>query len=310
MKYYIILIFSILSFYSCEKTIRIDIEDKGRKIVVNGIFEADSTLKIHLSESQYILSGNTQYVAVNDATVSLFENGIKTQILEKGYNGIYEFTPIIKQATDYKIVVNSSKFGESLATSHVPESTDIDGIEYEINYTSDQWSQFIDGVDFKLRFQDKEAEPNFYLVQVYSTYSSTSYNYETGEETMIQYKEYIPLISNEPSLIHTNYEINGLLFDDELFDGDMRTIGFSTDYFSYGKSGDPNNNKVPYYVVLHSLSKELYNYYLSYTKYSETEGDPFAEPVKVFNNIENGFGIFGGSSASVDSVLIDYPLIK
>jgi len=30
--------------------------------------------------------------------------------------------------------------------------------------------------------------------------------------------------------------------------------------------------------------------------------DPFAEPVQVYNNIENGFGIFAGYAADVDTI--------
>jgi 3-deoxy-D-manno-octulosonate 8-phosphate phosphatase (KDO 8-P phosphatase) len=35
------------------------------------------------------------------------------------------------------------------------------------------------------------------------------------------------------------------------------------------------------------------------------KGSPFAEPVQVYNNIENGFGIFGSESLSVDTLEIN-----
>jgi hypothetical protein len=52
------------------------------------------------------------------------------------------------------------------------------------------------------------------------------------------------------------------------------------------------------YVVLLSVS-ESYFRYLKATEFQENnEDNPFATPVQVYNNIENGLGIFAGYSIS------------
>jgi hypothetical protein len=58
-------------------------------------------------------------------------------------------------------------------------------------------------------------------------------------------------------------------------------------------------------VSLMSLSEDYFKYKLSLEKYQETAGDPFAQPVQVYSNVENGFGIFGGYSVYRDSLFFE-----
>ena len=48
-------------------------------------------------------------------------------------------------------------------------------------------------------------------------------------------------------------------------------------------------------IYLHNISKSYYYYRTSLELYQNTSGNPFAQPVQVYSNIENGFGIFAGS---------------
>ena len=52
------------------------------------------------------------------------------------------------------------------------------------------------------------------------------------------------------------------------------------------------------YFELKSISKDLYFYLLSKKRNSRSK-NPFTEPVLVYNNIENGFGVLGSSSTDV-----------
>jgi hypothetical protein len=53
---------------------------------------------------------------------------------------------------------------------------------------------------------------------------------------------------------------------------------------------------------LRSISKEYYDYQTSLNEYWNADGNPFAQPVQVFTNIENGFGIFAGFGKSSDTL--------
>ncbi len=46
------------------------------------------------------------------------------------------------------------------------------------------------------------------------------------------------------------------------------------------------------------MNRSGYLYRRSIDDYENAQGDPFAEPVQVYSNIENGYGIFAGFSKS------------
>ena len=305
MKKINLLIISLLLLASCEKTIDVRIEDKGRKLVVNSIFAADSLLGINLLESTHIQSGSYNYSPVSGASISLFENDVEIESLNTDEYGVYLFNHKPVENANYEIVVNTDKYGTVNAKSYVPEKTTIEKIEYELNESSDQYSTF-ENIDLKLYFKDKENKANFYLLLIYRLESYTYFDYELNENVTHIFKNYVGLESYDPSVTIASYNLSGLLFNDELFDGKLHTLSFFTNSYSYSYGGNEENSS-KYYIALHNLSEDLYNYYLSYSKYQETKDNPFSEPVKVYNNIENGFGIFGGSSIAIDSVEIEIP---
>ena len=53
-----------------------------------------------------------------------------------------------------------------------------------------------------------------------------------------------------------------------------------------------------------TISEEMGNYYKSNNLYYESEYNPFSEPVNVYSNIHNGYGLF--SSFSTDTDLISF----
>lgn len=57
-------------------------------------------------------------------------------------------------------------------------------------------------------------------------------------------------------------------------------------------------------VELQAISPELYRYLKSVELYRVTESDAFSEPVQIYSNVQNGWGIFG--SLSSDRVFIPY----
>ena len=103
--------------------------------------------------------------------------------------------------------------------------------------------------------------------------------------------------SNNPAI--DEVLTSSAFFKDDFFDGKTYTIDANAEYlnlYSY---------KIKFYVKLYSLSEDNYKYRLSYGKFIESGNNPFAEPVQVYNNIDGGYGIFGGEVVSIDSVTID-----
>jgi hypothetical protein len=69
----------------------------------------------------------------------------------------------------------------------------------------------------------------------------------------------------------------------------------------------PSSTIIPigtkFVISLYTLSEDYYKYMIDKWKYSKTENDPFAEPVRLYSNISNGCGIFAFSSLNVDTII-------
>ena len=49
-------------------------------------------------------------------------------------------------------------------------------------------------------------------------------------------------------------------------------------------------------VVVSSITKEAYDFYLSRRRYYDSDGNPFAEPAPLASNVRLGYGLFGGAA--------------
>jgi hypothetical protein len=80
-----------------------------------------------------------------------------------------------------------------------------------------------------------------------------------------------------------------LLLKDEAFQGDEYEFRFFDYYLT--------DSGAEYLVVeIHSITEKMYQFMQSLKAYEDNIENPFAEPVTVVNNIENGYGIFGLSA--------------
>ena len=82
-----------------------------------------------------------------------------------------------------------------------------------------------------------------------------------------------------------------LFFTDEFFSGQGNGKELALNYYIFAP-GD----SVLVDVRLDHIDPSYYLYSISKQKYYQADGNPFAEPVQVYNNIQNGFGILGAYS--------------
>jgi len=136
----------------------------------------------------------------------------------------------------------------------------------------------------------------------------TFINPQTGEFEEREFLYPIHFETNEPSTfvdvpLLSYYGSNAIIFDDAVFNGKKHLLKIYSEDIRVAKS-DLSKKDVPVYIYFRSINKELYNYYLSMKKYNEVQDNPFSEPVNVYSNIKNGYGIFGGSAMTLDSVVL------
>jgi hypothetical protein len=91
------------------------------------------------------------------------------------------------------------------------------------------------------------------------------------------------------------------LFNDLLFNGQNKTLELEIPYENWSGSEDGYDwsyQTLTLRLYLHNISISYYYYRTSLELFQNASGNPFAQPVQVFSNVENGFGIFAGSQIS------------
>lgn len=267
----------LIGFSSCEKYIDFDEEIKQPKLVVNGIINPDSTFDIHISRSLSVIDG-AELSVVENATVNILdENGSLYESLVYDSNGHYLGTSMPQHNQAYTIEVSAPDFDPVSASTNIPDlinlnSVDTMGVE-DVNGLRE--------LKLTITFQDLPNEENYYMLEVYA---ADIINGQIFLNPMFLRSDDVTL-----GLGQDGYS-DQVFFSDELFDGTQKTLIIyvedTRDYDDYIE------------VRLTSVTQDLERYYRTLNAYNDTYGNPFAQPVQVFSNVEGGFGIFAGYEVS------------
>ena len=89
MKKIFILLIIASTFISCEKVIPFEGDVMVSKLVINSIFESDSTFKVHVSSSRSVVD-TASFLNIEDAEVKILDNnGNIVDVLNHINNGFY-----------------------------------------------------------------------------------------------------------------------------------------------------------------------------------------------------------------------------
>ena len=320
----------LLSTLACETVVEVEVPKEAPKLVINSYIGTDDSVTVYLSQSKSVLD-NKPIQAVSGAEIVLWEEGIAVATLEEAsdpYQKGYYFSPFVPAAgKHYTLRVAKSGYESVEAKAYIPLPVPIQEITLDTSvstysyYNGDSLITYsnVNIDEIQLTFTDPADEQNYYELQVqqYAIY----YNYlvdEQGNYAVDEQGNYIPvdttqllsiinLTSDDPLLIEDEgffgedgitYS-NVFMFTDDLLNGKNHTLRFKP-LNNAINSGEEGLNVV---VILRTINENWYQYLISNELQYENEGDPFAEPAQVYNNIENGFGIFAGYSS--DQVVFD-----
>lgn len=281
-----LLIIALIGLVGCELVVDVDVPIEKRKITLNAQFTPDSLWKAHVSLSRHILD-DFPFKSPDDASVFILQDGSPIDTLVNLGQGFYEsdsHRPFI--GMEYEIKVESDKYENILSRSSSPAAVSL----AEVNFSVPSNPTGKEVATISIRFQDP-PEANYYevVLMVERKY------FDRNTMDTLRYKFPVTLESTDPMFADTNVRSdNSVMFNDVLFDGKEKTFEFTTDA-----------NFLNWYegvkLLLHfkTLSRDLYLYKITSELQQQVSDDPFAQPVKVYNNVQNGFGIFGGYSEHV-----------
>jgi len=294
----------VFSFMACETTEKIDdFPLRPSQLVVNCFFSEGNIWEFQVSKSLSVLD-NADLKYIDNATIKLFRDDLLIETLvDQDPDGWYRTSSNLPEADHkYSIEVSSPDFEKVLLSEDIaPQEVPISDVSIIIKDSSFQkWIDYegreyyggnVEG-SFNILFSDPANIENYYSLSVF--YLDSVYDYEDPSEIQIQ-KRLLYISSDDSAIENDEDSYNQLLLRDVLFNGQ--------DYQLKVDFNDWNSRKGrEYYVELTSLQRAGYFYTKSIDDYSRAANDPFAEPVQIFCNIKNGYGIFSGFFTTVFGV--------
>ena len=303
IKYSIGLIILLVStLFGCETIVDIEIPVEPPKLVVNSTLHPEGYFKVNVTQSRHILASDN-YLIVPGARVEVYEDGNLLTVLPDSANGNYISATYKPQpGKTYELRVSKAGFVAAYAAVTVPAATArvmsvaLDTIELN------DYGFAIPYLRFNVAIDDDGQTENFYQITVFREAYSYEMDYTTTPPTKLDstlYIEKLYIESRDPGLEDYQDYGKAILFSDKLFNGQLYEMKVLSQIYH---EDAPDAYPPKYYVVVANTSESYYLYELSAKLQYWNEGDPFAQPVIVYNNITNGYGILGAYNETTITV--------
>ncbi|MCB9503892.1 MAG: DUF4249 domain-containing protein [Deferribacteres bacterium] len=259
------ILYSIL-ISGCETIVDVDLPEYNPMLVVNCAFSPDYEWSVRVNHSIGVLD-TSAIEPIKNATVEIASDDGQRLLLSRNDNGYYynPALPYPEANKTYTVHVSAPGYTDVSASSAIPIATQIDSIRTRwLNYAGSK------ELELTIYLTDPIDIDNYYQLSILEVYIYEGYGI---------YMDY-----DSDDLIFGNS--GGTTFTDDLISGKSYGIKVGLEAWQVD-SGVLQIN-------LLSASEDFYKYYTSYRQYEDTDENPFAEPVFVHSNIENGLGIFAG----------------
>ena len=317
MKKILFFLIIITGLTSCVEVLDIKLDDEDKMLVLNGIFATDSNVSVNISRSINALEGDAFIKFVDDADVSLYSGGNFLAKMTYDTNGYYTADVKPVEGQTYTVVAKEGDKEVSAQTT-IPTAVELSTFEVNINIdsTTETWTDpetgqtfdttfytYPDQGELYFEFNDPPNQRNYYLVTAGFKIPNIVYD-NNGNPYIHGYRKessYLDISGNENYVYYSNDIVTGYAFSDYLFDGKKKKI--KANFGLYPLSSEIETDAV-FYVSFYSISEDFYKFIESYDKYEATVGNPFAEPVNIFTNIDGGVGILASVNGVTDSVIL------
>lgn len=261
--------------FSCEKTIKYELPVLPPRFSVEAHIHNDQPIKVFAARTEPALSSKYPQV-VSDAQVLLIENDVPVSSLAwistGDGNGYYQssFTP--SAGNKYRIEVSNQELGTAIGEATSFDPTEIIG--YSLDTTN---------LELTLTFRDVKDSEDYYAINVYARSNNMDYPLFIGttDPSVDFFFDYSDDIFGE------NVKSGFTAFlTDETFRNRTKTVKF-TEVIAYGGVGRPE----ALILEVIRVSEDYYLYERSKGAQYTGGDNPFAEPVQIYTNIVNGYGI-------------------
>lgn len=301
--------FSLSLLTSCEQDLEYDVPTTPPQLVVNGLFAADSTWRVEVSTSASPGMGN-RIMSLKDAKIVLTQNKSRTvdlfldsTVVSRSVSGQSSSTPLYhfrsrksvpKAGHQYSIAVSHRGYESVNARGSVPFPgvLRMRTVRDIANQTISLQGRRMRKYDFSLL--DHGDNNTVFMIELVERNKDGSQSHRVdffSDEAVFQEDARNSTASTELSSGWSYSSNRGVFFTNQTFRGKERYFTLYAD----SKFGEGDEQLM---IRVTTLSSDLYEYLKSYHKQQAIQGNPFAQPVQVYSNIRNGYGIFAGYSVS------------
>lgn len=284
-----------LLFAACSSPVDPNIPAYEPQVVVNSLFSPDSLWQVHLSRSRSILDPGP-FPTIPDAYVEIQDAGNIVATLQPigyGKDLMYESSinvPSVDRLYSIRVAIPGSK--DTLVSFNLaPEKVDFVHQVVYINEALNDSNQYMLNGRFMIQFEDAPGEANYYHLRAF-------FNYKASPPGTNFKREQIRLASDDLSA--SPGPGTGILLDDELYDGTTKTVFVD---FNQVLCGYPCGEVLDFAELeFRSVSRDYFLHHQTLAKQRENFNDPFSEPILLYENIQNGKGIFAGYTPTWDTI--------
>jgi hypothetical protein len=290
---YIFILLAALSLSSCEKEIEVKVPPYTSKLVVNSINQVGEPATFQVSRSV----GMTEYnynknLNLTNAKVLLYGDGVLVDsVAYDQVTGTYKGNHATVAGVTYKTVVAAPGYNDISAMSVAPSMVEMKNVtrikQARLNGDGEMQDEI------RITFDDPAAAGDYYILsfKMVNTATDTPVNLGCINTT----EAAIESIYDENIDNTTCLSEGDIFFRDELFNGKTREMRFFI-LSSYLEKMSPDINL---FIVLQHVPESYFRHRKTYLYASENSGNPFAEPSRVYTNVQDGYGVFGVLNADV-----------
>ena len=301
LKKFTFLLFYIISLTGCVKVINDDLQSEETKLVINSVISPDSVFTVNVSKTSNIFDDESlnNLPFINDAEVKVYEDGDFLFNLDFDEHGYYFRDYYPETGKKYTVEVLQKDYKTISSTTVIPEAVKVKSFDTITEEWSDEYQAYYLSTSFK--YDDPEDVENFYMLRGEAFSEDSDGNIYN-----------LKLDFAVPEVDESLYDISwgNLLWSDRLIDGMNITVKFYFFFWSYvdDGTGDKELGQIKFRFYFTSVSKDYYLYLKSVNLYYETvDTDPFMEPVIIYSNVENGYGVFGSFSTDTNTLIYNIP---
>lgn len=258
---------------SCRKMVQDEFPYFEPKPNINSIIVSGDTIKFFVGLAQKLDKFPLSYI--NDASISLYENGIFIENISSGKNGSYISSHIAKENKIYTFEVDIPNFQKICCSTKTPISQKIITIKHFINGGKDTDGNTIPAI--QIDFTNNPNEKLYY--QIILWHSANYLNSPIRPLEVLNIQDPILLNESLPIEVFSNEKIKDSVY---------------SMYLNYS-TGSSSNNPYKLIVELRSIDEAYYRYLQSQYLYNNGRFENGIGEVypnyQLYSNIEGGLGI-------------------